>query len=210
MADPAVSYEGDHAVAEVTPVGSAGRRASGWFGMLALIATEASLFLYLQFSYYYLLVWDGPALLPDKLPEFRLSGPNTAILIASSIAIWWGERGMRKSRPRQLVVGLVAAIALGTAFVVVQAFEWLGKPFRWDTSTYGSLYFTVTGFHMLHVIAGLVVLAVLLVWSLLGYFDEERHAPVTIGGIYWHFVDAVWLTVFFTFYVTPYLGAPHG
>ena len=51
-----------------------------------------------------------------------------------------------------------------------------------------------------------LILAVLFVWSLLGYFDERRHAPVTIGSIYWHFVDVVWLFIFFTFYITPYLS----
>ena len=59
---------------------------------------------------------------------------------------------------------------------------------------------------MAHVVVGLLVLLVLLLWSALGYFDRERHAPVAIGAIYWHFVDAVWLTVFFTFYITPYLS----
>ena len=52
----------------------------------------------------------------------------------------------------------------------------------------------------------LLVLLVLLFWSLFGYFDARRNAPVAIGSIYWHFVDAVWLVVFFTIYVTPYLG----
>lgn len=52
----------------------------------------------------------------------------------------------------------------------------------------------------------MLVLATLFVWSLFGYFDARRHAPVAIGAIYWHFVDAVWLAVFFTIYVTPYLG----
>jgi heme/copper-type cytochrome/quinol oxidase subunit 3 len=59
---------------------------------------------------------------------------------------------------------------------------------------------------MAHVAIGLLVLAALFVWSLLGYFDIGRHAPVSIGAVYWHFVDAVWLTLFFTFYITPRLG----
>ena len=55
-------------------------------------------------------------------------------------------------------------------------------------------------------VIGLLVLSGLLVWSQLGYFDSKRHAPVAIGAIYWHFVDAVWIAVFFTIYVSPYLG----
>jgi heme/copper-type cytochrome/quinol oxidase subunit 3 len=205
MADPAVTFEDDRAIAQMTSVGSAGRRASGWYGMLALIVTEAALFLYLQFSYYYLLVWNGRGFLPPENPGFRLSGPNTVILLLSSVAVWWGEEGTRKGRRGQAAMGIGVAFLLGAAFMGIQVLEWAGKPYRWDTHAYGSLYFTITGFHMLHVAAGLIVLLALFVWNLLGYFDVHRHAPVAIGGIYWHFVDVVWLTVFFTFYVTPYL-----
>lgn len=174
--------------------------------MLCLIGTEASLFAYLLFSYYYFAVQYGRSWLPDKLPSFHLSGPNTAILILSSVAFWWGERGIKKSSRGQLALGLLVALLLGAAFMAIQLKEWLDKPFRPASNSYGSLYFTVTGFHMAHVAVGLLVLAALLVWTLLGYFNAERHAPITIGGAYWHFVDVVWLTVFFTFYVTPHLG----
>jgi heme/copper-type cytochrome/quinol oxidase subunit 3 len=205
MADPAVTFEDDRAIVQMTSIGSAGKRASGWYGMLALIVTEAALFLYLQFSYYYLLVWNGPGFLPPQNPGFRLSGPNTAILLLSSVAVWWGERGTKKGRRGQAAIGIGLAFVLGAIFMGIQLLEWRDKPFRWDTHAYGSLYFAITGFHMLHVAAGLIVLLALFVWNLFGYFDVHRHAPVTIGGIYWHFVDVVWLTVFFTFYVTPYL-----
>ncbi len=104
------------------------------------------------------------------------------------------------------MLGLVVGIVLGAIFVVVQYFEWMDKPFTLSSTSYSSLYFIVTGFHMAHVVAGLVILLALTVWSALGYFGPGRTAPVSIGIIYWHFVDAVWLTVFFTFYVTPHLG----
>jgi cytochrome c oxidase subunit 3 len=95
---------------------------------------------------------------------------------------------------------------LGAIFVGVQLLEWSRKPYQFNSSAYSSLYFTITGFHLAHVVIGMLVLLVLSVWSLLGYFDSKRHAPVAIGAIYWHFVDVVWLVVFFTIYVTPYLG----
>jgi cytochrome c oxidase subunit 3 len=55
------------------------------------------------------------------------------------------------------------------------------------------------------VVAGLLMIALLLVWAALGYFSKDRHAPLTIGAIYWHFVDAVWLVVFATLYLLPYI-----
>ena len=188
------------------PIGSVGRKAGGWFGMMTLIVTEASLFLYLLFSYYYFALWGGGNFAPASLPRLDLALPDTAILLLSSVTVWWGERGTRTSSRRQTAVGLIATIVLGSVFVGIQLVEWTQKPFRFNSSTYSALYFTITGFHMAHVVAGLVILALLLVWDWLGYFDKHRHVPLGIGAVYWHFVDIVWLAVFFTIYVTPYLG----
>ena len=206
MADLA-EHEEDISVGAM-PIGSPGRKSSGWYGMLAMITTEAALFLYLLFSYYYTWVWSDGSFLPAERPKLMLSGSDTVILILSSVAVWWGEHAFKAKRPRrwQLPLGLGIGVLLGSIFLVVQLFEWKDKTFRPDTSTFGSLYFTITGFHMAHVALGVLILAVLFVWSLLGYFDERRHAPVTIGSIYWHFVDVVWLFIFFTFYITPYLS----
>jgi cytochrome c oxidase subunit III len=206
MAEMTATARGRQLVIGRLAVGSIERRASGWWGMLMLILTEAFLFAYLLFSYYYFAVQYGRPWLPAELPSFRLSAPNTAILILSSIAVWFGERGVRHGSRWRLVLGLLIGLALGVVFVGIQIREWMDKPFGLASHSYGSLYFTVTGFHMAHVLGGLVVLGALLLWSALGYFDRERMAPVTIGAIYWHFVDAVWLTVFFTFYIMPYLS----
>jgi heme/copper-type cytochrome/quinol oxidase subunit 3 len=187
-------------------VGSVGRKAFGWWGMVTIVMTEGALFGYLLFSYYYFALQYGREWLPEELPKFRLSAPNTIILLMSSLAMWWGERGIRHGARGRLALGLAVALALGAVFIGVQGLEWHDKPFTLASSSYGSLYFTLTGFHMAHVIAGGIILAVLLVWTLLGTFDRERHAAVSVGSLYWHFVDVVWLTLFFTIYVTPRLG----
>jgi cytochrome c oxidase subunit III len=206
MADLSLLYGEEDIEIGLLPVGSAGRKSSGWFGMMTLIATEASLFVYLLFSYYYFVIWSDGAFLPKDLPKFELSGPDTIILLLSSVAVWWGEKGARNGSWRRLSLGLLGGIVLGAVFVSVQLVEWSNKPYHFNSSPYSSLYFTITGFHLAHVVVGMLVLLVLLVWSMLGYFDSKRHAPVAIGAVYWHFVDAVWLAVFFTIYVTPYLG----
>jgi heme/copper-type cytochrome/quinol oxidase subunit 3 len=195
------------AEAKPLPIGARGRNSVGWWGMLCLIATEASLFAYLLFSYFYMAVQRGPAWSPEPHPSLTLAGPNTIILLASSLAAWWGEEGVKHARRGQHIAGLSGAILLGVIFLVVQAFEWKSKSFGLASGVYGSLYFTVTGFHMIHVVVGVLILTVVLIWSLLGYFSPRHHARVTIASVYWHFVDAVWLCVFFTFYLSPYLMA---
>jgi heme/copper-type cytochrome/quinol oxidase subunit 3 len=188
------------------PIGAIGRKAFGWWGMLTIIMTEGALFGYLLFSYYYFAVQYGREFLPDQLPEFKLSLPNTIILLLSSVSVWWGERAIRQNSTARTAIALGISLVLGVVFMTIQGFEWLEKPFTLASSTYGSLYFTITGFHMAHVFAGTIMLAVLLVWVLLGNFDSRRHAAISVGSLYWHFVDIVWLTLFFTFYITPRLG----
>jgi cytochrome c oxidase subunit III len=175
--------------------------------MMMLIVTEAALFVYLLFAYYYAAVQHERNWLPEDLPNFKLSLPDTIILILSSVIVWRGESLLKQGRSGGLTAIYLAVGALmGIVFIAIQALEWGTKAFTPFSSSYGSLYYTITGFHMMHVAAGVIILATLSLWCVLGYFNRIRSAPVSIGAIYWHFVDAVWLVLFFTFYITPRLG----
>jgi len=192
---------------QVLPIGSFGRKSSGWYGVWALVMTESAIFVYLLFSYFYLAsqaIGQWPI---GGAPALTLAAPNTVILLASSAALIWAERsGARQGKRMQLLTGLAVALLLGVTFVVVQLREWQGKAFSIHSGTYGSSYFVVTGFHLAHVLVGLTLLLTLFIWALRGDFDAQRHAPITIGAIYWHFVDAVWLVVFTALYLVPRLG----
>ena len=191
---------------QVLPVGSAGRRSGGWWGMLALISTEAALFGYLIFSYLYLASQNSTAWPPDGKPKLLVAGVNTLILLSSSFFVWACEKCVRRRRKRLGAASMAVGIVLGALFVGIQLHEWLGKPYGMTSNLYGSLYFTITGLHLVHVVVGLVVLMLLLIWTALGYFDEKRCAALQIGALYWHFVDIVWLFIFTTLYLTPYLS----
>ncbi|MFA5016895.1 MAG: cytochrome c oxidase subunit 3 [Methylobacter sp.] len=191
--------------AQALPVSSEGKRSGGWWGVLALIVTEGSLFGYLLFTYFYLAAQSEQHWPPDGLPVLLMPGLNTLILLASSGFVWACERCIQRRLMRWSLASMALALMLGIGFVVIQLNEWNKLTYDMTSNLYGSLYFTITGFHMLHVIVGLVILMVLLLWLALGYFDDRRYAAVTIGGLYWHFVDAVWLFVFTTLYLTPYL-----
>ncbi|BCG05405.1 hypothetical protein PPGU19_099730 (plasmid) [Paraburkholderia sp. PGU19] len=186
------------------PVGSAGERSGGWFGCLALIVTEGSLFGYLIFSYLYLASQSGRMWPPEGLPKLGLGLANTAILLSSSVFVWLCERCVKR-RLHWAVASMSTALLLGVIFVGIQFQEWRNHPYGLTTHLYGSLYFTITGFHLAHVAVGLVVLALLLLWTALGYFDDKRCLALTIGGLYWHFVDLVWLFIFTTLYLSPYV-----
>jgi heme/copper-type cytochrome/quinol oxidase subunit 3 len=110
---------------------------------------------------------------------------------------------IKRNDKRHLVIGLGIGAVLGVVFLIVQYFEWAEKQFSLSSHPYGSLYFTITGFHMAHVAVGVIALLALTLWSWMGYFNRVRYAHIHIGALYWHFVDAVWLAIFFTFYITP-------
>ncbi|MEP7245343.1 MAG: cytochrome c oxidase subunit 3 [Gammaproteobacteria bacterium] len=201
MSNADLLYQG-----EALPVGSKGRLSSGWWGMVVLIVTEAALFAYLLFSYFYISSQATGAWPPGGPPKLDLAIPGTLVLLFGSVTMWWGEKGIRRGDRRQLLIGLGASVLLGIIFVALEGTEWSRKDFTPASNAYGSLYFTVTGFHLTHVLVGVVMLTMLFVWTILGYFGVRRHSTVAIAVMYWHFVTAVWVAVFLTFYVTPYLA----
>jgi cytochrome c oxidase subunit 3 len=188
------------------PVGPIRRHGIGWWGAGTLIASEAALFAYLLFSYYYLGATNPPGWLMEPEPSLKLALPNTILLLASSAVAWFGERGILLMKRGQALGGFGAAFLMGLGFSAVQLLEWRAKSYGLGTSSYASLYFVTTGFHMAHVLVGLLVLAALFLWTALDYFSPRRRLVVSAGIVYWHFVDIVWLFVFTTYYLTPYLG----
>lgn len=192
---------------EPLPVASDGLNSTAWYGLLCLIATEGSLFAYLLFSYAYFAAQQTASWLPSAHPSLAYGLPGTIALFSSSATVWWSERALKRGERVQHLAGLVATILLGIAFVVLELLDWRDKGFTLSSRSYGSFYFVVTGFHLLHVVVGVAVLIAVLGWSSAGYFTERRHLHVTIGGVYWHFVDVVWAFVFTTFFLAPYLVA---
>lgn len=193
-------------MADALPVGGAGKKSTGFWGVWTLILTEGSLFGYLLLSYFYLYFQTQQHWPPEGKPTLPMPGINTVILLSSSVFIWAAERALKLGASKRRQCGLMGiAIALGAAFVKIQLGEWHKKTYGLTSDLYGSLYFTITGFHMAHVVVGLVVLSLLLLWTALGYFKENRHNAITIGGLYWHFVDAIWLVIFSSLYLVPYL-----
>jgi len=188
------------------PVGPVDRHGIGMWGIGTLIVTEACLFAYLLFAYYYTGATNPVGWLLETAPNLKLALPNTILLLASSGAAWIGERGILAARRPQALAGFGLAFIMGAAFVALQWVEWCSKPYGIGASSYASLYFVTTGLHVAHVVAGLAVLAAIFLWTALDYFSPGRRVVVSAGLLYWHFVVVGWVLVFGTFYITPYLG----
>ena len=185
-------------------------RSINWWGMIFFIASEALIFANLIAAYLYLEIRNGTTN-PFRLPDgnhldivFPLI--NTAILIGSSIPARIAGAGAAKGNRRQLILGLLATIIMGSFFLGGQIYEYtnlFGQNFNPQYQTFGSAFFTLTGFHGLHVTVGIIFLLIVLIRSLRGNFSPKSYFGVEAAEMYWHFVDLVWIFVFSTVYLLP-------
>ncbi len=125
---------------------------------------------------------------------------NTLILLTSGVTITWAHWGLKKEDRTQLILGLMATVALGFLFIGFQAYEYYHAyndlNLKLTSGMYGSTFFMLTGFHGLHVTLGATMLLVILIRSMKGHFSNENHFAFEAVAWYWHFVDVVWLGLF--------------
>jgi cytochrome c oxidase subunit 3 len=120
---------------------------------------------------------------------------NTAILIASAVTMHWSLRAVRANHHKSLIRYLAATAVLGAIFLVIQGFEWLRLihfGLTVSSSVYGGLFYTLIGFHGLHVLGALIWLLAVFVQAKRGRFSREAHVGLQICAMYWTFVVALW------------------
>lgn len=185
-------------------VGSIGMRSAGFTGMALLVLSEASVFAYLFFSYFYFSVQPhSSAWPPGGPPSFKYSAPPAAIMVIGCLTMWWANRSAARGARPAVLLALLLSLLLALGFIALQFGDWYSKPFSLATDAYSSFYFVITGAHLTHVVAGALMVAAVLVWAALGYFGPVRHAPILITAFYWYFLAAAYLWLFFTISGTP-------
>ncbi len=129
---------------------------------------------------------------------------NTLILLTSGATVTWAHWGLLKNSRSQLVVGLILTVALGIAFIALQAYEYVHAyqelGLKLTAGIYGATFFMLTGFHGFHVTMGTIMLFVILMRSMAGHFKPDNHFGFEAVAWYWHFVDVVWLGLFIFVY----------
>jgi len=130
-----------------------------------------------------------------------IAAVNTAILLSSSFTMHWALEGIRNENRRALKVGLLTTFLLGLTFLSVQVNEYVHLGFAPHDNAQGTIFYSLTGLHGAHVFVGLNLLLFATIRSFRGHYTAKEHRGVEVPGIYWHFVDAMWIFVFSTLYV---------
>jgi cytochrome c oxidase subunit III len=188
------------------PVYVLGPKSVVWWGMLGLLAIELVVFSGFMAMYFWLKLVN-PAWPPEGIdkPDLLLPTINTVVLIVSGIAMLYAKRAIVRGDQLGLKLGQALAILLGIVFLVIKYVEYSGYDYDWSTHAYGSIVWTITGFHSAHVISVVMKGFVVLGMALRGMFRPDRHLAFEVSTIYWTFVVVIWLPLYFTMYVSPRL-----
>jgi cytochrome c oxidase subunit 3 len=173
-----------------------------FLGMCLFIISEVMVFGAFFTAYFFIRVVTGapwPAH-GTELPEL-IAGVNTCILVSSSFTMHWALECARKGNRFGLQAGMLTTFLLGATFLFVQINEYVHIGFAPQDHAQGTVFYGLTGLHGAHVFIGLTLLAMVTVRAFRGHFSPAEHRGVEVPGIYWHFVDVMWLVVYTTVYV---------
>jgi cytochrome c oxidase subunit III len=183
-----------------------GPKSVHWWGMLGLIAIEIVVFGGLIAMYFWLKL-ANPSWPPEGIDVKSLTLPsiNTLVLIASGVAMFVANRGIKRGEQLTLKLGQGIALVLGVVFLVLKYVEYSGYDYDWSTHAYGSITWTMTGFHSAHVISVVFKGIIVLTMALRGMFRADRHLAFELSTIYWLFVVVIWIPLYFSMYISPRL-----
>lgn len=175
-----------------------------FFGMVLFIVSEIMLFASFFTAYFFIRVVRGEPWMPEgqELPVY-VALANSAILFSSSATMHMALEGIKRNNRKALKTGLVLTVILGATFLGVQISEYVHLGFLPKDSAQASVFFSLTGIHGAHVLVGLIILLTVTRRAFKGHYgpEKDKHWGVEIPGLYWHFVDVMWIFVFTSLYI---------
>jgi cytochrome c oxidase subunit 3 len=171
-------------------------------GMLLFIISEVMIFGAFFTAYFFIRIAEGE---PWPAPGMHLPVPvalvNTLILVSSSFTLHWAETSIKRGNRFGFKAGMLTTFMLGCTFLFIQINEYANLGFAPQDHAQQTVFYSLTGLHGAHVFIGLLILLSVTVRAFRGHYSPESHRGVEVPGIYWHFVDIMWIVVFTTVYV---------
>jgi cytochrome c oxidase subunit 3 len=185
------------------PANVSSRVEAQFLGMLLFIISEIMLFGAFFTAYFFIRVVGGAEWFPFdgfELPV-GIAAVNTAILISSSFTMHWALEGARNENRNALRLGLLTTALLGLTFLTIQVNEYFHLGFAISENAQSTVFYGLTGLHGAHVFIGLTLLTFATIRAFRGHFTAKEHRGVEVPGIYWHFVDVMWIFVYSSLYL---------
>jgi cytochrome c oxidase subunit 3 len=186
------------------PTVAFGSRASIWWGVVGIMAIEGTMFAILAASYFYLrgnaAEWPPTGAFH---PGLGLATADLAVLLASLIPTHLAARAAHREDLAGMRRWLSVAAALSAAVLVLRAILLSRLTYRWDSHAYGSLVWTATGFHILHVLTGVAEDLLFVVLLIKGPFEDKHLVDVRVNALYWYFVALSWVPFYVIFFLDP-------
>ena len=171
-------------------------------GMLLFIISEIMVFGAFFTAYFFIRIASGdPWPAHGTTLPVGVAGMNTAILVSSSFTIHWAEKCIKNGNRFGLKAGMLTTFLLGCTFLFIQINEYANIGFAPQDAAQQTIFYSLTGLHGAHVFIGLLLLLFVTIRSFRGHYSPEEHRGVEVPGIYWHFVDIMWIIVYTTVYI---------
>ncbi|MDE3056583.1 MAG: cytochrome c oxidase subunit 3 family protein [Bacteroidota bacterium] len=188
------------------------QKEAGTLGMWTFLATEILFFGGMFMAYFvYRFSYPDAFAAASHYMDILLGGINTGVLLVSSLTMALAVHAAQEGKRKQIILFLIITMVFGVTFLVIKGFEYHHKyvehlvpgwnfeykgPNAGKAEIYFILYFVMTGFHALHLIIGIGVLSVIAMMTARGNFTKEYYSPVEVSGLYWHFIDIVWIFLY--------------
>ena len=198
----AVGHADEHDHHGPPPANRSSRVEPQLLGMLLFIISEIMVFGAFFTAYFFVRVVGGADWPAEgtELPKV-IAGVNTAILVSSSFTLHWAEQCIKVDNRAGFRAGMLTTFLLGLTFLFVQINEYVHIGFAPQDHAQGTIFYGLTGLHGAHVFIGLLLLAFVTIRAFRGHFSSQEHRGVEVPGIYWHFVDVMWIIVYLTVYI---------
>lgn len=176
-------------------------------GFVFFLMSDVVLFSMFIFAYLYLRSsvpnWPPVTAGGHQLPRFDVAfaALNSIVLFGSGVTMHFALENWKHLNREKFNVWIGATIVLGIAFLLGQAYEYHNAAVSWAGSTMGASFFTLTGMHGFHVFVGVIYLIVLTIQANRGVYTGSKYFGLTAGTLYWHFVDVIWVALFYLFYL---------
>jgi len=175
----------------------------GIVGMTCLIIAETAIFVIFVVAYIFYIGKSLTGPTPKEVLELPIF--TTICLLSSSLTVHAAVSALRKSQQRLCSLWLAATVLLGGIFIAGTAHEWYDLIYNHGltirTNLFGTTFYSLVGLHATHVVVGLILLSLALLFSMRGEMKEEHSEKLEVLSLYWHFVDGVWVIVFLVVYV---------